>query len=420
MNIGFHIPRDNYIKLFAPLMDHLLAKGCQVTAFCDYRKKPAELGYKSYAFPAVEKLPKFRFDLDIAKFHDLSEFGQLIQKKKMQVLFFVNFDAICKELKILLEGKHPFISAELQYFLELFSSCKDLSYTDVIYLYSDNWKEWWKEYLRHHKIENGDELHRFIQKSEEKCVSVGFPEADQCADFETRSLREKYGIPEGKKVLLLFPFPWRLPFSIWTHVIYQPQPYILKLLRLVLNRAFGYFPDLKKGIHDLKLTETIRRFADKNDAYFVVKGRLKNRIPGYLKKLADKVFLDESFYPFTTLELLHIADLSISFYSAVIMESVLAQTPALCLSPKRDMFWPGYDDRHFMPAFSPSPGSFYNFDGAVYYETVGDFISSFHRKTFEDFKPIQEKMGEFIHKFFGYKDRNASGRIYEDLVRRTL
>ena len=334
-------------------------------------------------------------------------------------MFFVNFDPICKELKILLKGKHPFISAELQYFLELFSSCNDLAYTDVIYIYSDNWKVWWKEYLRHYRIEHGDNIHRFIQAFEEKCVSVGFPEADQCANFEACSIREKYGIPKGKKVLVLFPFPWRLPFSIWTHVIYKPQPYLFKLFRLILNGAFTYLPDLKRGIHDLKLSEIIRQFAVKNDAYFVVKGRLKNKIPGYLKRLADKVFLDESFYPFTTLELLYIADLSISFYSAAIMESVLARTPTLCLSPKRDMFWPGYDDRHFMPAFSPSPGSFYHSYGAVYYETVDNFISSFHGKTFEDFEPDKNKMGEFITKFFGFKDWNACDRIYEDLIRRT-
>lgn len=417
MKIGFHIPRDNHIKFFGPLIDFLLAKGWAITIFCDHRAKPSELGYKAYTFPYINKVPTFKSDVSIFTFQSIENLAQQIIKENVKAVFFINFNPLCKELKrILSQKKYYFIAAELQYFFELFLTGKDLSYSDVVYTLSKNWHNWWKEYLKQLNRGSRDSQESIFQEIDRKCVPVGFPEADQCSNLNATLIRKKFGIPDNKKVLLLLPFPWRIPFSIWTHIVYQHQPVLIKVFRLLYHRALEYLPDVKDKIDDLKLTESIRTFAENNDALFIVKGRLKNKIPKYLRRMADRIFFDEDFYPFTTIELLFIADLSISFYSAAIMESVLVKTPTICLAPKGGTYWPGYEDRYHLDNFSPEHGSFYNYNGIVYYQKVDKFISGFANQSFDDFKLIDKEHNKFVKKFLGFNDYNASERIYQDLT----
>ncbi len=424
MNIGFHVFRDNYIKLYGPLVDFLLEKGWKVTLFCDHRVKPSEMGYKACLFPAIEKIPKFKSTPDVVVFHNTEELGRDIVKNNIKVFFVVNFNPIVAELKkFLLKEKHSCIFAELQYFIELLIFGKDISNVDVVYSYSASWEKWWKEYTVRYNLADDVFMDRLFKEIEKKTVVVGVPEADQLKAFNDEQIRSKYNIPSGKKLVLLFPFPWHAhyfplitPVCFWTHIVYRQQPFFLRMFRLLRHRKWNLLPGTFRGINDLNVTRAIRAFCDKNDALLVVKGREKNPVPRYVKKMADYVFFDNGYYPFTTLELLFIADLSIGFWTMAIMESISAQTPSICLAPEEGVRWPESEDFDFGADFSPKPGSFYNFEGVVYNESVKDCISSFAGKTFEDYKLDSERKDEFVKKFLMLSDGRASERIYDDLV----
>jgi hypothetical protein len=424
MNIGFYLPRDNQIKLYSPLIEYLLAKGCRVYIFCDYRQKPSEMSYKASLFPAVEKIPVFKSKPTAIAFKSLRELVDIIKREQVQVIFAVNFQILTKEFQeILGKERYRLVIAELQYFAELLMFGKDLSNTDVVYCYSSNWQRWWKDYVVNQNTvaqKNRDEFFRQIDK---KTVVVGFPEADQIKGFDKEQVRSKYNIPADKKVVLLMSFPWAghrflllNEVCLWTHIVYKPKSILVKLARLLWHRCWRFWPDIWKGIDDFNITKAIRAFCDRNDALLVVKGRRKNPVAKYLTKIADYVFFDEGYYPFTTLELLFIADLSIGFWTMAIMESILAQTPSISLVPEHGFIWPECEDFDFGADFSPKPGSFYNFEGVVYSESVKDCISNFASKTFEDYKLDSEKKDEFIKKFLGFSDGCASERIYNDLV----
>lgn len=409
-----------------PLIDLLLEKGHRVFLLCDHRTSKFQLGYKIDQFPAVERIPTFTRRPEIITFRSITELVAVFVDNNIQVLFVVNFDSIAAELKKALSKKgYPLIVAELQYFLELLLFGKDLSYADVIYCYSSNWRQWWKDYVVNQNTVGQKERQELFRQIDEKSVIVGFPEADQIQGFNKEQIRSKYNIPADKKLVLLFPFPWHAhyfplvtPTCFWAHIIYRQQPFFLRMLRLLRHRKWNLFSDVWKGINDLEVTKAIRAFCDKNNALLMVKGRKKNPVPRYVKKMADYVFFDKGYYPFTTLELLFIADLSIGFWTMAIMESILAQTPSICLVPEDGAIWPECKDFDFGADFSPKPGSFYNFEGVVYNESVKDCISSFAGKTFEDYKLDSHKKDKFIRKFLGFSDGRAGERIYNDLVNR--
>jgi hypothetical protein len=321
-------------------------------------------------------------------------------------------DSIVKEIEsIISKNKINVLFARLQPGLDIMP-CRDLSCTDIVLSFCDNWKTWWKEWLLHFGIITKDEQQDIFEQIEAKTVSCGFVQADQIKNYDRNKICEKYGIPPDKKVLIYLSFPWRVEFSVWSHIIYKPQNKVVKMARLFLHHAWKNFSDIFTCADDLQVARAIRQFADRNNAFFVVKGRTKNKVPGYLRKIADKVIFDESYYPYTTMELMYAADLSINFYSEVNKESVMCNTPGICLGPKEPKDWPSYASRFFMEDFSRKPGSFYHFDGVVYNESVDDFAKNFGDKTFDDYKLNQNMKNEYVKKFLGFDDFKSSERIY--------
>ncbi|MFA6174958.1 MAG: hypothetical protein WC765_00090 [Phycisphaerae bacterium] len=418
MNVGFYIPRDNNIKLFAAAIELLLEKGCNITLFCDYTQAISKLGYKAYQFPAVEKIPKFKKSVKSVPFKSSEEFAGIIKAEKIDVCFFLNFPPVAKDLKAILGRQgYSFIAAELQHYYDTLFLGKDLSNTDVIYCYSQNWIEWWKKCITLKNLVSEPAREQLFRDIEKKSVVTGFPEVDQVRDFKAEKIRKKYKIPDNKKMVLLIPFPYLLS-SVWLNSIYKTRPAFLKRLKLMWYGAKGFLPDVRKKIDDFEVTKAIRAFCDRNNAILVVKGRIKNPVPKYVRKMADFLFFDEGFHPFTTLELLFISSLSIAFCSMTIMESALMGIPSVCIIPKPGELWPGYEPLQGMDDFLTKPGSCYNFEGIVYNESAEKFVSDFPKKSLEDYRLNSEKKKSYVEKFLGFDDYNASQRIYDDLLRR--
>ncbi len=415
MKAGFYIGRMNYLGHFGVLIDCFQRKSADITLLCDHRKKPKDCGYKAYLYPDHKNIQSAFDKTNVKTFHTTKEFADIIRKEQMQVVFFIAFDEIAKETKVLMnEKKDKVIFAHLQPGMDIVHG-RDLSSADAVYLFCENWKIFWKKWLLHFRTISEKEQEPVFEQIDTKTVISGFPQADQLADFDRRLILDKYGIPEGKKVIVYLPFPWRVPFCIWSHIIYKPQNRIIKLARLFLHRAWQHLPEVFNSADDLQVAAAIRQFADRNNAFFLVKGRMKNKIPSYLRRIADKVVFDESYHPYTIMELMFVADLCVHFYSDAIKESAISNTPCICLGPARSQDWTCYAERFFLKDFSPEPGGYYNFDGVVYNESADDFAVNFPQKTFDDYNLNRESRDRFVEKFLGYSDFKSSERIYNHI-----
>jgi len=414
MNVGFYIARKNYLGHFGPLIDYFQEKGSSVTLLCDNRKKPK--GYKSYLYPEVESVQQIFHDSKVKAFHSTEEFINIIGNN-IDVVFFIAFNSIATEAMNLLGRQRKVIFAHLQSGGDIMYN-KGISSADVVYIFSEDWKQWWKKWLLHFNIVSEGQKEKIFEQVDSKPVISGFPQADHMVHYDRGVIFEKYGIPEDKKVVLLLPFPWRVKFCIWSHVIYKPQKKLLKLIKLIFKRQFKTILKISKFADDLQVSQAIKEFAQKNNAFFIVKGRLKNKVPAYLEKIADSIVFDKTYYPYTTMELMYIADLSICFFSDAIKESVAAGTPCVCLGPSRREDWTHYARRFFLKEFSPEPSSYYNCENVVFNESVDDFARQFPNKTFDDYPLDKKNRDSFIKKFLGFSDLRSSERIYNDISQR--
>ena len=414
---GFYIPRLNYLKIFCPVIEEFLSRDARVTLFLDQRESLVD--GKSHLRPDMEKVPAFGDRVERIPFRSVSGLAGMARDRDVQAMVFLDFDAIGERFREeMLRLSHPVVIAQLQHAFELVYLGRDLGFSDVVYTFSPSWSGWWKAYVRRNRLVPEREQEALFKAIDEKAVPVGFPEADQLKDIISAEVYEKYRIPRGKRVLLYLPYCWTRRFSLCSHASNRVPGSMLGPMRRVCCRVSGLLPEFFCGMLDRHVVDAVREFCNANDAVFIVKAREKTVIPRYLETMADRVIFDESYYPFTTLELLLISDLCLHFYSSTVLEAVAAGTPSICIFPGTAQFRGLYGDRFFMPDFSPRPGSFYNFEGVNYHVAQDRFTACFPGQAFSDYPLDEKSAGKFMNRFAGPGDLNSCTRIYEDLEQR--
>jgi hypothetical protein len=157
-----------------------------------------------------------------------------------------------------------------------------------------------------------------------KLKPIGFVECDQVADFDRRALREKYGLPQDRPVICFATAP---PFETFRTA--RPMRWCFRqawyrgdaLARLAGRWWNRRWRDLDYLAGYREIVRCLRRFADRHQAVLVAKTREKHADPAYMRHAMDRLFSDGSYYPFRTLELLHLADLYIGIYSSTAFEA---------------------------------------------------------------------------------------------------
>ena len=127
-------------------------------------------------------------------------------------------------------------------------------------------------------------------------VPIGYPELDQLSTIvgDRTACRTKWNLPGGQMVVLFGT---------------AARPIRLGKIRRWWFQQLRYW----------QVVRALRAWCDERGALLVAKTRLKHRDPAWLTRYCDRIIGDVSFYPFTTLELLRVADLYVGFASAMAM-----------------------------------------------------------------------------------------------------
>jgi len=158
------------------------------------------------------------------------------------------------------------------------------------------------------------------------------------------------------------------------------------------------------------LVEAVRRFCDRAGAALVVKSREKNGDPAYLRRLADAFVLDEEVYPYTSMELMAIADLCLHFQSAGVLEAAFAGVPSLSVRVSQDHLraYATYDE-----FYGARPGTLQNYDGVVWSADAPGAIAQLGRSALGDFRVDAGQRRAYIDTFVGFDDTRSSARALD-------
>ncbi len=144
---------------------------------------------------------------------------------------------------------------------------------------------------------------------------------------------------------------------------------------------------------------SVRDFCRRTGAALVVKSRAKNRDPRYLRGSADLfVESDDGVFPYTSIELMAIADLCIHFQSGAVLEAAHAGVPSLSVRVPQSHLeeYPGHDQ-----LFGGHEGTLQKFAGVVWSMEHDEAAARLGRLTLADFKIDPDARRRYIERSSG-------------------
>ncbi len=396
MRLAFLIQRKNYYRLLGPVVEEALRRDYRVDCWHDW-SQPRRGGKRS-EFP--DAVPAFQAGLPTVRTHrgarDLAE-----QLRAHATDAVVCLDPPDPDVKAATQTKWIW----LQYSADilLLPTLHGLREADALGTYSSYWVNMLEQRYREPGL--AQELRR-------KVVPVGMPELDVVRSIDPDEVRRRLELPTGRPVVLYLPFPLRSnPPTFWLRNVFAPSTCLEGGTRTLLAGRMEYWDHVRNGWNDRRLVERVRAFCDRNDAVLVMKSRLKDPIPRYARRLADRVLYDPSHYPPTILELLSLATLCIHSYSTAVLEAAYCAVPSLSLAPEAaDM---GIEGVSHDLVHNGKPGGIYNWPGIAYWRPLAEAFDGLRRWSLGDFPLDPGARRDFVEHFLGFDDGRSSARLLD-------
>jgi hypothetical protein len=163
------------------------------------------------------------------------------------------------------------------------------------------------------------------------------------------------------------------------------------------------------------LAESVRDFCHRHRAVLVVKSREKNRDPGFVRRMADVlVERDDEVYPYTSMQLMAVADLCVHFQSGAVLEAAHCGVPSLSVKvpPPYDRDLPAYEE-----TWEARPGSLQNWSGLVWSAGLGEAPSRLNAAKLGDFDVDPEARRRYVERYLGFDDTRSSERVLDVIER---
>jgi hypothetical protein len=187
-----------------------------------------------------------------------------------------------------------------------------------------------------------DEYNVILSTVSKKVIIGSFPQLNFKLD-NCKFLRDKYGIPNGKKVVLFSPPQTTSQSTIkYKNLIRKIRNFwfmnnrlgkLLWPIHKLKNSTFNYF--------DYKFF--FRKLYPGEDWFFVLKVRDKTTILEQDYNYYDLVISDEDFFPHTTIELIKISSLVVGYSSSITIDALAHNKSSIYIEQYKDFSRYGFD-----------------------------------------------------------------------------
>jgi len=236
---------------------------------------------------------------------------------------------------------------------------------------------------------------------------------DQFAVVDRAAIRKRYGLGPDQPVVLFMSLKMAVP-DAWRRLFWGAGPRGWRAIRALASGHVGWVPEILRGNGYAALVEALRKFCARAGAALVVKSREKNADPRFLRRVADVFLYDEEVYPYTSVELMSIADLCVHFQSGAVLESAFAGVPSLSIAVSQEHLrqYSSFDE-----VYGGRPGSLQNFPGVVWHADPTGAIDRLRGASLGDFRLDVDAHQRYVDKFLGYADTASSVRVLTAIER---
>lgn len=263
-----------------------------------------------------------------------------------------------------------------------------------------------------------------VRELHERLAITGYPELDGITQLQDEpTIRQKYGLPVDQPIIYVSTAPSFYPLVSSSRSLRGLEmrfrgTWDFSLRGLAAYTASSRYPVL---ISYRRYLSSLRRFADANHACLVAKTRAKHGDPAYLKDYMDHVVDDQSFFPFTTLELMRVSSLYVGFYSASVIEAVAIGLYAMTvLFTPVEQAEPQPGSRLRSAFFHRNPGSLWNTPGVseIMDGTKRSGVAAlerFARSSLDAYVVDEQRRTQLLDRFVSYRG-TSSERFVEVLA----
>jgi hypothetical protein len=412
MRIAFLIQRRNYYRLLGPVIERALARGWQTECW----EAGAEALKGRPALERREASTVFRHGRPLIRTYRDADLSRSLSEAAPDAMITL------RPPSSVAAGPARVRWLALQYTLDLGGLVDAAGGTmfDAIGVHTRYWLERAADAARIIEFNRARSLRgsprpvdgAAIEATMRRCGAVvGFPELDQFHAMDPGEIRRRLRLDPQRPIVLYCPFPFRSnPQTFWVRHVYGAGR-----LHQHLATRFGagrrYADHVARGWNDRGVVEAVRAFCDANGAALVVKARPKDPVPGYLARVAERVFYEETDYPATILELMRVASLCLHFFSTVAYEAAYAGVPSICVTADPDNLGFPVPWREWF--LSTTPGSSFSFPGVTYPLSVERVVADLPGRRIADFPVEPAARTHYLEKFVGSDDGKASERLLD-------
>jgi hypothetical protein len=233
---------------------------------------------------------------------------------------------------------------------------------------------------------------------------------DQLGLVDRPTVRRRLGIGPDQPVVLFMSLKMAVP-EPWRRFVWGSGPALVRAVQAVVQGRTDLVPEIWKGNGYRALAQAVRRFCRGVGAALVVKSRKKNQDPRFLRDVAD-IFIerDDDVFPYTSIQLMAVADLCIHFQSGAVLEAAMAGVPSISVTvPQSHLHqYPGYRE-----IYGTREGSLQNFPGVVWSTSHEGTPALLEGRTLADFRLVPAARRAYVERYLGFDDLCSSRRVLE-------
>ena len=118
---------------------------------------------------------------------------------------------------------------------------------------------------------------------------VGAPLFDPINRVDSKQVREDLHIPKGKKVVL-FSSPVLSAVTPWRFAVWREPSKWTRTKNAIKQGNWAYLPEICTGSSFMETVKALRDFCDRQDAFLIIKSRVKQEDPRLPHRSCRPVF----------------------------------------------------------------------------------------------------------------------------------
>lgn len=405
--VGFLIDSLTYFKIFGPVIGEALGAGLDVHLLLrddpEFRKGP-----KGYQWPDPCKVPTFAGGApQVRQWESDGALIALCRHERIDVVISVWLYPRDYALRrALRDGGTCWIA--LQHGVDhLIMPLETLTEPDVTCMFSPFWVDHAVGFFAKSRAGEGT-----ATALASRLRATGFPELDAFRKLDPGEIRRRYGVPDGRPVVVWLPHDHHAD-DPWEVLVFRRRWRPRALVRAVRDRRWDLIPKLLDRVTVGQVARSLRAFCDRNRAFLLVKSRIKDRPSVWDRRVADLFTFDRGYHPPTILEALAIADLCVHVLSVAAMEAAYAGVPALCLIPPEASTFVSDPDTAWRRTADNirAPDTLWNFAGVSFMLPLEDAVTRLPETSLEEFRMDPVRRDEYVRRYVGPTDGRSSRRV---------